>query len=108
MINKLCIIGIGLIGGSLARALRDAGCVREVTGYGRSVGNLRQAVELGVIDRVEVSLADAVRNADMIVLAVPVGGMAEILDQLGPVLSAQAVVTDVGSVKGSVVTAARR
>lgn len=108
MINKLCIIGIGLIGGSLARALRDAGHVREVTGYGRSVGNLRQAVELGVIDRVEVMLADAVRNADMIVLAVPVGCMAEILDQLGPVLSAQAVVTDVGSVKGSVVTAARR
>ena len=108
MINKLTIIGIGLIGGSLARALRDAGHVREVTGYGRSVGNLRQAVELGVIDRVEVSLADAVRNADMIVLAVPVGGMAEILDQLGPVLSASAVVTDVGSVKGSVVTAARR
>ena len=108
MINKLCIIGIGLIGGSLARALRDVGRVREVTGYGRSVGNLRQAVELGVIDRVEVTLVDAVRYADMIVLAVPVGGMAEILDQLGPVLSAQAVVTDVGSVKGSVVTAARR
>ncbi|MDO8705227.1 MAG: prephenate dehydrogenase/arogenate dehydrogenase family protein [Sulfuricaulis sp.] len=108
MINKLCIIGIGLIGGSLARALRDIGHVREVTGYGRSVGNLRQAVELGVIDRVEVSLVDAVRNADMIVLAVPVGGMAEILDQLGPVLSTQAVVTDVGSVKGSVVTAARQ
>ena len=69
MINKLTIIGIGLIGGSLARALREGGYVNEVTGYGRSVGNLQQAVELGVIDRVEVSLADAVRHADMIVLA---------------------------------------
>lgn len=108
MIDKLCIIGIGLIGGSLARGLRDAGHVREVTGYGRSVGNLQQAVELGVIDRVEVSLADAVRNADMIVLAVPVGCMAEILDELAPVLADQAVVTDVGSVKGSVVGAARQ
>ena len=60
MIDKLCIIGIGLIGGSLARALRDAGSVREIIGYGRSVGNLQQAVELGVIDRAEVSLPDAV------------------------------------------------
>jgi len=107
VINKLCIIGIGLIGGSLARALRDARYVREVTGYGRSVGNLQQAVELGVIDRVEVSLADAVRNADMIVLALPVGCMGEILEQLAPVLADHAVVTDVGSVKGSVVAEAR-
>jgi prephenate dehydrogenase len=107
MINKLTIIGIGLIGGSLARALRDARYVREVTGYGRSVGNLQQAVELGVIDRVEVSLADAVRNADMIVLALPVGCMGEILEQLAPVLADHAVVTDVGSVKGSVVAEAR-
>jgi prephenate dehydrogenase len=107
MINKLTIIGIGLIGGSLARALRESGYAREVTGHGRSVGSLQQAVELGVIDRVEVSLADAVRDADMIVLALPVGGMAEILEQLAPVLAEHAVVTDVGSVKGSVVAAAR-
>ncbi len=107
MINKLTIIGIGLIGGSLARALRANGYVREVTGYGRSVGNLQQAVELGVIDRAEASLADAVRDADMAVLALPVGCMGEILEQLGPVLAEHAVVTDVGSVKGSVVAAAR-
>ena len=107
MIDKICIIGIGLIGGSLARALRDAGYVREIIGYGRSVGNLQQAVELGVIDRAEVSLPDAVRGADMIVLAVPVGNMAEILSTLGPALPDDAVVTDVGSVKGSVITAAR-
>lgn len=107
MINKLCIIGIGLIGGSLARALRDAGQVREIIGYGRSVGNLQQAVELGVIDRAEVSLIDAVREADMIVLAVPVGNMPEILNTLGPVLPENSVLTDVGSVKGSVIAAAR-
>ncbi|MCR4301007.1 MAG: prephenate dehydrogenase/arogenate dehydrogenase family protein [Sulfuricaulis sp.] len=107
MIEKLCIIGIGLIGGSLARALRYNGYVREVIGYGRSVGSLQQAVELGVIDRAEVSLPDAVRAADMIVLAVPVGNMAEILETLGPVLPDAAVVTDVGSVKGSVITSAR-
>ncbi|MHB8743498.1 MAG: prephenate dehydrogenase [Sulfuricaulis sp.] len=107
MINKLCIVGIGLIGGSLARALREAGYVREVIGYGRSVGNLQQAVELGVIDRAEVSLADAARDADVIVLAVPVVSIIEILNELGPVLSDRVVVTDVGSVKSSVVTAAR-
>ncbi len=108
MIDKLCIIGIGLIGGSLARALRDAGTVREIIGYGRSVGNLQQAVELGVIDRAEVSLPDAVLGADMIVLAVPVGNMADILNTLGPVLPDQAVVTDVGSVKGSVISCRAR
>ena len=107
MINKLCIIGVGLIGGSLARALRAAGHVREVSGYGRSIANLQRAVELGVIDRVEVSLADAARLADVIVLAVPVGGMAEILQQLAPLLTDQVIVTDVGSVKGAVVAAAR-
>ena len=107
MINKLCIIGVGLIGGSLARALRAGGHVREVSGYGRSIANLQLAVELGVIDRVEVSLADAARLADVIVLAVPVGGMAEILQQLAPLLTDQVIVTDVGSVKGAVVTAAR-
>jgi prephenate dehydrogenase len=107
MINKLCIIGVGLIGGSLARALRAAGHVREVSGYGRSIANLQRAVELGVIDRVEVSLADAARLADVIVLAVPVGGMTKILQQLAPLLTDQVIVTDVGSVKGAVVAAAR-
>lgn len=107
MINKLTIIGIGLIGGSLARALRVAGYAHEIVGYGRGVGNLQQAVELGVIDRAEVSLTDAVRHVDMVVLAVPVGCMAEILGEVGPALADRAVVTDVGSVKGSVIAAAR-
>jgi prephenate dehydrogenase len=107
VINKLCIIGIGLIGGSLARALRVAGYAHEIVGYGRSVGNLQQAVEFGVIDRAEVSLTEAVRHADMVVLAVPVGCMTEILGEVGPALMDQAVVTDVGSVKGGVITAAR-
>jgi prephenate dehydrogenase len=108
VINKLCIVGIGLIGGSLARALRAAGYAHEIVGYGRSLGNLQQAVELGVIDRAEVSLTDAVRHVDMVVLAVPVGCMAEILGEVGPALADRAVVTDVGSVKGSVIEAARK
>jgi prephenate dehydrogenase len=107
MIDRLAIIGVGLIGGSLARALRDCGHVREVVGYGRGLANLQRAVELGVVDRIETSLATAVRDADMVVLATPVGSMPEILAAIAPYLSATAVVTDVGSVKGSVVAAAR-
>ncbi|MHB8453147.1 MAG: prephenate dehydrogenase [Acidiferrobacterales bacterium] len=107
MIERLAIIGVGLIGGSLARALRDAGAVREIVGYGRGVANLQQAVDLGVIDRVATSPAGAARSADMVVLALPVGSMADILKEIAPLLEKQAVVTDVGSVKGSIVAAAR-
>jgi prephenate dehydrogenase len=107
MINRLALIGVGLIGGSLARALRDAGHVREVIGYGRGLANLQRAVELGVADRVETSLSMAVRDADMVVLATPVGSMAEILTAIAPYLASDAVVTDVGSVKGTIASAAR-
>jgi len=107
MINRLALIGVGLIGGSLARALRDAGHVREVIGYGRGLANLQRAVELGVADRIETSLSAAVRDADMVVLATPVGSMADILDAIAPYLAKDAVVTDVGSVKGVIAAAAR-
>jgi prephenate dehydrogenase len=107
MINRLALIGVGLIGGSLARALRDAGHVREVIGYGRGLANLQRAVELGVADRIETSLSAAVRDADMVVLATPVGSMAEILNAIAPYLARDAVVTDVGSVKGTIAAAAR-
>jgi prephenate dehydrogenase len=107
MINRLAILGVGLIGGSLARALRDAGHVREIVGYGRGLANLQRAVELGVVDRIETSPAAAVRGADMVVLATPVGTMPEILAAIAPYLDRETVVTDVGSVKGSVAAAAR-
>lgn len=107
MINRLAILGVGLIGGSLARALRDAGHVREIVGYGRGLANLQRAVELGVVDRIETSLGAAVRDADMVVLATPVGSMPEMLTGIAPYLAVNAVVTDVGSVKGTVAAAAR-
>lgn len=108
MIEKLALIGVGLIGGSLARALRDAGQVREIVGHGRGLANLQRAVELGVIDRVETTLPAAVRDADMIVLATPVGSMEKILQTIAPYLAPTAVATDVGSVKGTVADTARR
>jgi len=107
MIRRLAILGVGLIGGSLARALRDAGHVQEIVGFGRGLANLQRAVELGVVDRIETSLSAAVNAADMVVLATPVGTMSEILKIIAPYLGSDTVVTDVGSVKGSVVSVAR-
>jgi prephenate dehydrogenase len=107
MIERLAIIGVGLIGGSLARALRDAGHVREIIGFGRGLANLQRAIELGVVDRIETSLSAAVGAADMVVIATPVGSMSEVLAGIAPYLARDAVITDVGSVKGTVATAAR-
>ena len=75
MINRLCIIGVGLIGGSLARALKHAAYCAEVVGCGRDQAQLQRAVQLGVIDRYEQDLARAVADADVVVLAVPLGAV---------------------------------
>jgi len=106
MINKLCIVGVGLIGGSLAKALRAGGHVTEIVGYGRNLANLQTAADLGVIDYAEVSLAAAVRGADMVVLALPVGAMKDVLAELAQ-LPFDGVITDVGSTKVNVIAAAR-
>jgi len=108
MIERLCIIGVGLIGGSLARALRDAGAVQEVVGAGRNVDNLQTAVDLGVIDRYSTDLADAVAGADMVVVCVPLGSMEGVFTAIKDRLDPQAVLTDVGSAKGGVIEAAQR
>lgn len=107
MINTLAIIGVGLIGGSLARDLRALGLVHEIVGFGRSLGNLQLAVELGVIDRATVNVCDAVQGADLIVVAVPIGSIAAVLQQAAPAIGEGAVITDVGSVKQSVIAAVR-
>jgi prephenate dehydrogenase len=107
MIERLAIIGVGLIGGSLARALRARDRVGEVVGYGRTVANLDDAVRLGIIDGVESSAAAAVRGADMVVVAVPIGSMRSVLEQVRDALAPNAVVTDVGSVKASVIADGR-
>lgn len=106
MINKLCIVGVGLIGGSLARALRAGGHVREIVGFSRRLANLQQAADLGVIDYAEVSLAAAARGADLVVLALPVGSMKDVFAELAQ-LSFDGVITDAGSTKGNVIAAAR-
>ena len=107
MIRRLCIIGVGLIGGSLARALRRAGLVGEIVGSGRRSEHLQQAVDLGVIDRFDTDAAKAVQGADMVVVCVPLGAMEQVFTTILPALAADAVVTDAGSAKASVVKAAR-
>jgi len=106
MIGRLAIIGVGLIGGSLARALRRAGYCDQIIGYGRSAVNLDRAVELGVIDRACAELGEAVADADMIVVAVPLGATESTLRAIAAAAPATAVITDVGSSKGAVIAAA--
>jgi prephenate dehydrogenase len=108
VIQRLTIIGIGLIGGSLARALRRAGGVGEVVGCGRSRDNLQRALELGVIDRFSQDPAAAVADADLVFIAVPLGAMAATFAAIRDHLAPGAILTDGGSVKGSVIADARR
>ena len=98
-IKRLAIIGVGLIGGSLALALRSNGAVGEVIGIGRGEANLRRGVELGVIDRYDQDPCSGVQGADVVVLATPVCTIAGILAQIAPFLARGSVVTDGGSVK---------
>lgn len=106
-IGRLALIGVGLIGGSLARALRRAGAVNEIVGCARSQETLDHALALGVVDTVEHDPAAAVAGADMVVVAVPVLSSGEVLSAIAPALQESAVVTDVGSVKAHVVAAAQ-
>ncbi|MGH6624141.1 MAG: prephenate dehydrogenase [Burkholderiaceae bacterium] len=105
---KLALIGVGLIGGSFAAALRAAGRVESVCGFDIDAAASADAVRLGIIDRSADSIATAVAGADLVLIATPVGAMADVLSQIATALSAQTIVTDVGSTKVSVIDAARR
>ncbi len=107
LIKRLAIIGVGLIGGSLARALRAAGEVGEVVGCGRGKENLEQAVQLGVIDSYTHDAGEAVQGADVVFLAVPLGAMRDTFAAIKGQLGDAALVTDGGSAKGSVVNDCR-
>ncbi len=107
-IERLVLIGVGLIGGSLARALKSAGAVGEVVGVARSRRTGERALALGVVDRFSTSAGDAVRGASVVVIATPVATFPAILDAISGGLADDAVVTDVGSVKRYVVDAVRK
>ena len=103
LFQQMTIIGVGLIGGSLARAARAKGLCAGFVGYGRNHSHLQQGVDLGVIDRFETDIAKAVENADLIVVSAPVGAMKDVFNSIKGLVRKDAVITDVGSSKQSVV-----
>ncbi len=105
IINKVTIIGVGLIGGSFSKGLKEAGLVKTTLGFGSREVNLQKGVELGVIDSYTLDIKEAVREADLILLAVPLGAMTSVLEKIKPYLSKKTIITDVGSSKMSVIKA---
>lgn len=103
--SKVVVAGVGLIGGSFARALRRAGAASRIVGVGRSAASLQTALSLGVIDEVASDWALALAGADLLVLAAPVGQTEAILRAAAPHLEVQTVITDAGSTKRDVVAA---
>ncbi|MGN6390523.1 MAG: prephenate dehydrogenase, partial [Burkholderiaceae bacterium] len=106
-LRKIAIFGVGLIGGSFALALKRDGIDAEIVGAGRSAASLERARALGIIDRVARDPADAVTDAGLVLVAAPVAQTGPILASIGPHLSPHTVVTDAGSTKADVVSAAR-
>jgi prephenate dehydrogenase len=103
VIRRLAVIGVGLLGGSVAKAARAQGLAREVIGIGRDVGRLQAAVNDGAIDRATSDLADGVRDADFVLLATPVRTIEDLLASAWHAIPTDAIVTDVGSSKAAIV-----
>jgi prephenate dehydrogenase len=103
VIRRLAVVGVGLLGGSVAKAARAQGIAREVIGIGRDRARMRAALEDGGLDHATADLAEGVRTADFIVLAAPVRAIEELLEGLWDVAAADAVITDVGSSKAAIV-----
>lgn len=105
--NRASVVGVGLIGSSLARALRERGLVGEVVGVDRDADVIARAVKLGVIDSGETDLAKGVKGADLIILSTPVGAIGAVAGELAKAADDGALIIDVGSVKGVAVDAAK-
>ncbi len=101
--ERVALIGLGLIAGSMAHAMRRDGLAGEITGYARSEETRKVAAEIGLVDRVCDSAAEAVKGADLVVLCVPVGAMGAVAAEIAPHLDKGATVSDVGSVKRAVI-----
>jgi len=108
MIERMVIIGLGLIGGSLGLAVKQRGLCRDVVACGRDPVKLQGAVPRGIVDRVGESWEEAVDGADLVVLATPVGVVETVLRKIAPRLSPETIITDVGSTKCSLIDAAQR
>ncbi|MFT6169131.1 MAG: cyclohexadieny/prephenate dehydrogenase, partial [Celeribacter sp.] len=99
MYERVALIGLGLIAGSMSLAMRRGGVAGEIVGYARSHDTRDTARDMGLVDRVCDSAVEAVKDADLVILAVPVGAMGSVMAEIAPGLKRGAVVSDVGSVK---------
>src|SRR5882724_10578684 len=104
MFRRVAIVGLGLIGGSIGLALHKAKAAQQIVGFDLGVGVCAHARKMGVIDQPCSSLADAVREADVVILATPVGAMRALLQNISGLLAPGTVVTDVASTKAQVIT----
>ena len=107
-IGRLVVIGVGLIGGSFALALKQAGAVKHVVGVGRTRKNLNVALKRGVIDEATQDAASAVQGADLVLIGTPVGQMPAVMRAIAPHLAPHTIVTDGGSTKQDVIACARK
>ncbi|MPQ94132.1 cyclohexadienyl dehydrogenase [Thioclava sediminum] len=103
--QRVALIGLGLIASSMAHAMREKGLAGEIVGHARSAETRDTALEIGLVDAVYETAAEAVAGADLVVLCVPVGAMAKIAEEIAPHLAPGATITDVGSVKRAVIDA---
>ena len=108
MIQRLAIVGVGLLGGSIALGARAHGLAREIVGIGRDRARLATPLAAGAVDRVTTDLAAGVRDADLVVLAATVLANEQLLAEAWPAVAPAAVITDVGSTKRGIVAVAER
>ncbi|WP_300428757.1 prephenate dehydrogenase/arogenate dehydrogenase family protein, partial [Candidatus Thioglobus sp.] len=108
MMNRICIIGVGLIGGSFAAGLKKSNQVNTIVGYGRNEANLIKAQELMVIDEYSLDISEALKDVDLVLIATPVNSFKAILEMIKPYITEQVIVTDVGSTKASVINIAKQ
>jgi len=107
MINKITIIGVGLIGGSLAKALKEKNLAKNVFGFGRDHSRLEEAKKCNIIDNYSTDIEEAVNQADIIVIATPVGTFQNIFNEVKPLIDDNVIISDVGSTKTNIVDIAK-
>lgn len=107
MINKITIIGVGLIGGSLAKALKEKNLAKTVFGYGRDRSRLEEAKKSNIIDDYSTQIEEALNHADIIVIATPVGTFRNIFSEVKPLIVDDVIISDVGSTKTNIVDIAK-
>ena len=101
--EKVCIVGLGLIGGSIGLAIKRSNISNQITGYARSNSTLERAIDLGLVDSVRDNLKDAVNDSDLVILATPLSTFRELVEEMSPFLKKGCIITDTGSAKLTVI-----